>query len=53
LTELRATQYKDGSVEDVEAVVVGTDDGLNSDQARELADALLEAADEVDRWAGR
>jgi len=28
-------------------------DPLNSDQARELASALLEAAAEIDRWAGR
>jgi hypothetical protein len=27
------------------------EDGLNSDQARELAAALLEAAAELDRWA--
>jgi len=29
------------------------DIGLNSDRARELASVLLEAADEVDRWAQR
>jgi hypothetical protein len=33
--------------------VDGGDRGFNSDQARELASALLEAAAELDRWAGR
>ena len=28
------------------------DDGLTSVQARELAAALIETADELDRWAG-
>jgi len=33
---------------------VGPDhEDLNSDQARELAAALLEAAAELDRWVGR
>ncbi|WP_155765491.1 hypothetical protein [Mycobacterium colombiense] len=50
---VRAVQYSDGSLEDVEILVngAGSDDPLNSDQARELAAALLEVATEVDGWA--
>ena len=33
--------------------VQGAWDGMNSDQARELAAALLEAATEVDGWSAR
>jgi hypothetical protein len=34
-------------------VDLGESSPLNSDQARELAAALLEAAAEIDGWAGR
>lgn len=47
---LRAVHYSDGSLEDVEIMVETGDDSLNSDQARELAAALLEAAAELDGW---
>ena len=48
-------QLPDGSIDTRECppsidVYVLTDDGLTSDQARELAAALLEAAAELDRW---
>lgn len=46
-----ALQYDDGRVEELR-VILGDHD-LNSDQARELASALLEAAAEIDRWAAR
>jgi hypothetical protein len=53
-----AVQWADGKVEDgtIEAPLVyvfdlGENAPLNSDQARELASVLLEAATEVDRWA--
>lgn len=53
-----AVQWADGSVDDgaVEAPSVyvfelGENAPLNSDQARELASVLLEAAAEVDGWA--
>ncbi|TPG31656.1 hypothetical protein EAH80_22130 [Mycobacterium hodleri] len=55
-----AVQWADGSVDDgtVEAphvYVFGVDETgpLNSDQARELAASLLQAAAEVDGWAAR
>ncbi len=55
-----AVQWADGSVDDghIEAPHVyvfelGEGAPLNSDQARELAAALLEAAAEVDGWAVR
>jgi hypothetical protein len=48
---LCATQYSDGSLDDLGIEVFGDDNDLNSDQARELAAVLLEAADELDRWA--
>ncbi|WP_156660733.1 hypothetical protein [Mycobacterium sp. 852002-10029_SCH5224772] len=50
---LRAIQYSDGSLDDEIEVIVGgadSDGPLNSDQARELAAALLDAAAELDRW---
>jgi hypothetical protein len=52
-----AVQYSDGRIDDgsvYEAphVYLG-DDALTSVQARELAAALIETADEVDRWAQR
>jgi hypothetical protein len=44
----------DGSLDDL-AIRIDIDvyEPLNSDQARELASALLEAAAEIDRWARR
>lgn len=53
LASIRAIQYSDGSLDEIELLVVGadSDDPLNSDQARQLASALLEAAAEMDRWA--
>jgi hypothetical protein len=55
-----AVQWADGSVDDgrIEAPQVyifelGESAPLNSDQARELAAALLEAADEIDGWSAR
>ncbi|OBJ00217.1 hypothetical protein A5624_08500 [Mycobacterium sp. 1482292.6] len=52
---VRAIQYSDSSFEDVEILVngAGSDAPLNSDQARELAAALLEVAAEVDEGAER
>ncbi|OBK65855.1 hypothetical protein A5653_02805 [Mycobacterium colombiense] len=49
---VRAIQYSDGSLDEVEILANGADSDspLNSDQARELAAALLESAAEVDRW---
>jgi hypothetical protein len=45
-------QWSDGSIEPVAGIeVIGLLRCLNSDQARELGLALLEAADEVDGWA--
>jgi hypothetical protein len=55
-------QLADGSIDEglIEGPHVNITDGegsgiedLNSDQARELASALLEAADEIDGWAAR
>jgi hypothetical protein len=43
----------DGEVETPAVHIDGDTDRLNSDHARELASALVEAAAEVDRWAGR
>jgi hypothetical protein len=51
VVQTSACQYTDGHLDEVHVSVGG--DPLNSDQARELASALLEAADELDRWAGR
>ena len=42
----------DGSQYESRQVYLG-DDGLSSVQARDLAAALIEAADEVERWATR
>jgi hypothetical protein len=42
----------DGSVHEPPHVYLG-DDALTSTQARELADLLVTAADEVDRWSAR
>jgi hypothetical protein len=49
-----ATQFADGRIEDgrIKAAAVYSGRGLSSAQARELAAALLEAADDLDRWAG-
>lgn len=49
LVQSGALQYDDGRIEEPR-VILGEHD-LNSDQARELASALLEVADEVDRWS--
>jgi hypothetical protein len=55
-----AVQWLDGTVDDgnVEAPLVyvfnlGEGNPLNSDQARELAAVLLDAAAEIDRWAAK
>jgi len=54
-----AVQWADGRVDDGQIepphVYVSDlgDNGLTSTQGRELAAALLEAADEIDGWAGR
>ena len=49
--EMCACQYVDGNLDDFEIVIVGADfEKLNSDQAREMAAALLEAAAELDGW---
>jgi hypothetical protein len=54
--ETSALQYADGSINATDdppriSVTTYTDDGLTSGEARELAAMLIEAADEVDRWA--
>ena len=46
------TQYINGVDRGI-AVHIFTDDRLTSAQARQLAAALIETADEVDRWAAR
>jgi hypothetical protein len=55
-TTVQATAYQytdgrieDGSVREAPHVYLG-DDALSSSQARELAAALIEAADEADGW---
>jgi hypothetical protein len=56
-----AIQWADGSIDDGRMMarcpelldgITEAISGLNSDQARELAAALLEAADELDGWSG-
>jgi hypothetical protein len=52
-----AVQFTDGSIDDgtlyeAPSVYLG-DDALSSSQARELAAALIESADEVGGWAAR
>jgi hypothetical protein len=49
-----AIQFADGRIDDgrIKAATVYSGRGLSSTQARELAAALLEAADDLDRWAG-
>jgi hypothetical protein len=50
----KATQVSSGAIDDGNVEVArGERCGfvLNSDQARELAAALLESADQIDRWA--
>ena len=42
------TQWADGRIE---RIISMDDDNLTVEQARTLAAALIEAADEVDRWA--
>src|SRR6478672_2120287 len=48
-----AVQYADGSLRKPAEVHVelGDDDAMTADQARALAAELIDAADEVDRWA--
>lgn len=47
-------QWADGTIEAVASIeVIGHLHGLSGDQARELASALLQAADEVDAWLAR
>uniref|UniRef100_UPI00389AD446 hypothetical protein n=1 Tax=Mycobacterium sp. HUMS_1102779 TaxID=3383487 RepID=UPI00389AD446 len=48
---MNACQHADGRIDEYEVVVIG--DHLNSDQARELAAVLLEAAAEIDRQVTR
>jgi hypothetical protein len=55
--QITAVQFADGRIDDGRMhepphVYLG-DDSLTSVQARELADLLIGAADEVDRWAQR
>ena len=50
---LGAVQYADGSVDEFSILPSGLDYYLNSDQARELASVLLEAAAEMDGWVTR
>ena len=47
-----AIQFADGRIADgrIKAAIVYSGQGLSSTQARELAAALLEAADQLDRW---
>ena len=46
-------QYADGSLREPAEVHVELDhdDAMTADQARALATELIEAADEIDRWA--
>lgn len=47
-------QWADGSIESGASIeIIGRLQCLTSDQARELAAALLQAADEVDVWFAR
>lgn len=52
-----AVQFSDGRIDDGSVHepphVYLSDDVLTSVQARQLAAALIDAADEVDRWAGK
>jgi hypothetical protein len=53
-----ALQYADGSINTTDdpprvSLDIHYDDGLTSDQARDLAAALIEAADEVGGWVAR
>jgi hypothetical protein len=47
-----AVQFADGRIADgrIKAAIVYSGQGLSGTQARELASALLEAADQLDRW---
>jgi hypothetical protein len=51
-----AIQWADGSIDDgrIEAPCISVDitweEGLSTEQARELAAALVESADEIDGW---
>ena len=50
-----AIQFADGRIEEgrIKAATIYSGRGLSSTQARELAAALLEAANDLDRWAGK
>jgi hypothetical protein len=53
-----ALQWADGSINTTDdpprvSIDIYYDDGLTSAQARDLAASLIEAADEIDRWATR
>lgn len=53
-----AVQYADGSINKSDdpprvSLDIHCDEGLSSDQARNLAASLLEAANEIDGWVGR
>lgn len=55
LVQTSALQYADGSINTTDdpprvSLDIHDDDGLTSAQARELAAALVEAADELDGW---
>ena len=49
---MSTARVDDGSVHEAPHVYIG-DDALTSAQARELAAALIQTADEIDRWAAR
>jgi hypothetical protein len=55
--QVTAIQFSDGHIDDGSVHepphVYLRDDALTAMQARELAATLIEAADEVDRWASR
>jgi hypothetical protein len=54
VVQLADGSIDDGAIEAPHVYVLGEDCGpLNSDQARELASVLMEAAAEVDGWAAR
>jgi hypothetical protein len=47
-------QWADGSIESVPTIgIIGDLHGLNGDQARDLASALQQAAEETDGWVAR
>jgi hypothetical protein len=57
---ISAAQFADGTIDDNRALIEPPyvhvqvdDDGMTADEARQFAQALIEAADEVDTWACR